>query len=118
MMNEPIRHRFPSERRRVLVATAVGVAAGSAVALFAPWQLSLLVGWDAISVTLVAWVWGNAAGMGSAALAEVATAEDNSRDSTRLLLLAAALTSLIGVAVATMKAKTQTSGLDALMTAV
>ena len=118
MVNQPVRRHVPSERTRVLAAAMVGVVAGVSVAVVAPWQLSLLIGWDASVVTVLVWVWAGVAGLDSAETARVATAEDNSREATRLLLLGAALTSLVGVALAAIKAKTQPTGLDVLMTSV
>jgi uncharacterized membrane protein len=118
MANQPSRRQLPSERTRVVTAVIVGLTAGVSVGVFVPWQMSLLVGWDVSVVTLLAWVWAAVAWLDSTETARVATAEDNSREATRVLLLAAALTSLIGVALAAIKAKTQPTGLDVLMTSV
>ena len=109
---------MPSERARVATAAAVGLIAAVSVAFFVPWQLSVLVGWDVTVVTLLLRVWTSAARLDSAETARVATAEDNSRQATRLLLLTAAVASLIGVALAAIKAKTEPPGLDVLMTSV
>jgi len=109
---------LPSERARVATAAAVGLIAAVSVAFFVPWQLSVLVGWDVTVVTLLLRVWIGAARLDSAETARVATAEDNSRQATRLLLLTAAVASLIGVALAAIKAKTEPPGLDVLMTSV
>ncbi|HEY5247113.1 MAG TPA: DUF1345 domain-containing protein [Dermatophilaceae bacterium] len=109
---------MPSERARVATAAAVGLIAAVSVAFFVPWQLSVLVGWDVTVVTLLLRVWIGAARLDSAETARVATAEDNSRQATRLLLLTAAVASLIGVALAAIKAKTEPPGLDVLMTSV
>jgi uncharacterized membrane protein len=109
---------LPSERARVATAAAVGLIAAVSVAFFVPWQLSVLVGWDVTVVTLLLRVWISAALLDSVETARVATAEDNSRQATRLLLLTAAVASLIGVALAAIKAKTEPPGLDVLMTSV
>jgi uncharacterized membrane protein len=109
---------LPSERARVATAAAVGLIAAVSVAFFVPWQLSVLVGWDVTVVTLLLRVWISAARLDSAETARLATAEDNSRQATRLLLLTAAVASLIGVALAAIKAKTEPPGLDVLMTSV
>ena len=34
------------ERHRLFVAIPIGIVAGSAAAAFAPWELSVLAGWD------------------------------------------------------------------------
>jgi uncharacterized membrane protein len=112
------RLRVTSERTRVAIAAAVGAAAGMSVAWIVPWQLGVLVGWDATVITLLVWVWASVGRLDGAETARVATAEDNSRQATRVLLLSAAVASLVGVALAITKAKDVSGGLAVLMTAV
>jgi uncharacterized membrane protein len=44
---------------RIVAAVACGVVAGAVVALLAPWQFALLVGWSVAAVVVLAWIWGH-----------------------------------------------------------
>jgi sterol desaturase/sphingolipid hydroxylase (fatty acid hydroxylase superfamily) len=46
-----------SARQRVLAVAAIGSLTGAVAAWFAPWQLTVLSGWDMAAALLVAWVW-------------------------------------------------------------
>jgi uncharacterized membrane protein len=93
-----------SGRTRVMAAAAVGVIAAFAVAWFVPWQLTILVGWDVTAVLVVGTVWLAVGRFTPEETAEFAVREDNTRAGTHLLLLGAALVSLVGVALAFLKA--------------
>jgi uncharacterized membrane protein len=96
--------RTQSGRTRVMVAAAVGALAALVVAWFVPWQLTVLVGWDVTAALVVATVWLAIGRFSPEQTRELATQEDDSRASTHLLLIGAALVSLVGVAVAFLKA--------------
>jgi uncharacterized membrane protein len=100
----------------VAVAAVVGVVVAGASAPFVPWQLSLLAGWDATAVTLLVWVWASVGRLDSDETAALATREDNSRQGTRVLLVGAALFSLVGVAFAVVKAKSESGSLAVMLT--
>ena len=89
-----------------------------ALAWFVPWQLAVLAGWDATVVTQLVWVWASVGRLNSDETAEVATAEDNTRQGARLLLVGAALASLVGVVLAFIKAKEQSGGVAVALTVV
>jgi uncharacterized membrane protein len=93
-----------SGRRRVAVAAAIGVLAAFAVSWFVPWQLTVLVAWDVTAVLVVGSVWLAIGRFGADETKQFATEEDDSRASTQLLLLGAALVSLVGVVLAFLKA--------------
>ena len=93
-----------SGRRRVTVAVVIGVLVALVVAWFAPWQLTVLVGWDVTAVLVVGSVWLSIGRFSAEETEQFATKEDDSRASTHLLLLGAALVSLVGVVVAFLKA--------------
>jgi len=61
--------RAETGRSRVLTAAATGAVVAFVVAWFAPWQLTILVGWDVMAVSTVATV----------ALAHAATNSSTSR---------------------------------------
>jgi uncharacterized membrane protein len=85
-------------------AAAVGVVAALVVSLFAPWQLTVLVGWDVTAALVVATVWLSIGRFTPEQTREFAVREDDSRAGTHLLLLGAAVVSLVGVVVAFLKA--------------
>ena len=108
--------RLPNERTRMIASVGVGLLAGLAVAPFVPWQLSVLVGWDVTVAMFVVWVWLSIAGLDSDETARVATFEDNTRQGTRVLLLGAALASLVGVALGLIETRSETGAMVAVIT--
>jgi uncharacterized membrane protein len=93
-----------SGRARVLSAAAVGAVAAFVVAWFVPWQLTVLVAWDVTAALVVGTVWISIGRFTPDETKQFATKEDDSRASTHLLLLGAALVSLVGVVLAFLKA--------------
>jgi uncharacterized membrane protein len=93
------------QKMRVATAVVIGAVAALVAAFLVPWQLTVLIGWDVTALVLLIWNW---AGM---ALADGGTTQmavgrtDDSRTASRLLVLAAAVASLVGVAMAVVKAK-------------
>jgi len=81
-----------------LAATAgAGVAAAVVVYLVSASPLAVMVGWDVLAATYVAWVWLGARGLDSAATLRLAVRDDPGRVATDVLLLAASVASLVGV---------------------
>jgi len=87
-----------------MVAAAFGVAAAVVVAWFVPWQLTVLVAWDLTAALVVGTVWLSIGRFTPEETKQFATEEDDSRAGTHLLLLGAALVSLVGVVLAFLKA--------------
>jgi uncharacterized membrane protein len=83
--------------RRLLVAAAVGVAAGLALAMVLPWRLAVLGGWNATALTFLLSVAPIILGADGARTQRIAVREDMNRDVARLLLLAASSASLVAV---------------------
>jgi uncharacterized membrane protein len=96
--------RAQSGRTRVLVAAAFGSVAGLVVAWFVPWQLTVLVAWDVTAALVVGSVWIAVGNFTPEETEEFARREDNTRTGTHLLLLGAAVVSLVGVVLAFFKA--------------
>jgi uncharacterized membrane protein len=96
-------------RRRVFMTAAVGVVAGVVAALFSPWQVSTLIGWDVAAVLNVSWVATTAGRFDANETRRFATREDDSRFSAQFLLLGAGVASLVGVGFDLVKAS-QTQG--------
>jgi uncharacterized membrane protein len=85
--------------RRVAVASAVGVASAAAAAIAgAHWQVAVSIGWCALSVVILAWVWLTIGSKNATATAEHARSEDFSRATADLVLLGASVASLVAVA--------------------
>jgi uncharacterized membrane protein len=93
------------EKMRVAVAVTAGVLAAAVCAFVAPWQLTVLVGWDVTAVILLAWAWAGMASADGDLTSRSVTRQDDSRADSRLLAVAAAVASLVGVALAVVKAK-------------
>jgi uncharacterized membrane protein len=85
-------------------AAACGALAALVVAWFVPWQLTVLVAWDVAAVLVVGTVWIAIGRLTPEETAEFALSEDDTRTGTHLLLLGAALVSLVGVVLAFLKA--------------
>ena len=83
--------------RRLLVAAAVGVAAGLALAMVLPWRLAVLGGWNATALTFLLSVAPIILGADGPRTQRIAVREDMNRDVARLLLLAASSASLVAV---------------------
>jgi uncharacterized membrane protein len=105
------------ERTRVLCATGLGVVAALATTWFVPWQLTLLVWWDVTALVLIAWSWAVMAPADAATTGARAVREDSSRTVSTLLALTAAVASLVGVALAVVKANTVQAPLSGALNA-
>jgi uncharacterized membrane protein len=96
--------RTQSGRTRVMVAFAIGTLTAVIAAWFVPWQLTILVGWDVTALCVIVSVWLAVGNFTAEETREFALREDNTRAGTQLLLLSAALVSLVGVALVFVKA--------------
>jgi uncharacterized membrane protein len=105
-----------SLRRRVWTSVALGLTAGAIIAVFSPWQLAVLVGWSVVAGLVVARVWLRVHGFSPEQTRERATREDDSRASSELLLLLAALASLAGAAAGLLKAHESDAPMEAILT--
>ncbi len=77
----------------------VAVAGGTVAALAGAGRAAPLIGWDILAFVYGGWVWWTVWRLDAAAAEEDATREDPSRDLADLLLLGAAVASLIAVGV-------------------
>ena len=90
--------------QRLLVVAGIGLVAGVVAALFAPWQLAVLVAWDTAAACFVVSVWAVVYRFSPDETSAQATREDTSRVVTSVLLLSAAVVSLVGTALVLIKA--------------
>ncbi len=95
---------WSSASRRLTTSIAVGAAAGGVAAFLAPWQISVLVAWCGIAGTFVGVGWATMLKADSDRTRAVATREDESRVTADLVVLAASIASLVGVAFILIKA--------------
>ena len=93
-----------SARRRVTICGATGVAAGVVAALLLPWELAPLVGWDVAGVGYVGSVWLTTWKLDARQTARHAEREDPTHAEADLLLLAAAVVSLVAVGLVLVRA--------------
>ena len=100
--------------KRVLVSFAAGIAAFAIAWLATPWQAAALVGWNVAATAFIAWIWFTVARMDAAATAKHAAIEDLSRSTADLILILAAVVSLIGVGLSLLEAS-DTEGLEKAM---
>ena len=84
-------------RTRLAACVAIGLAVVAALAAFAPWQVTLLAGWDSTALAFVSGVWLGVRGKDSAATEAHAAREDSSRTTADLVLTAASVASLAGL---------------------
>lgn len=105
-----------SARRRVNTCGVLGLAAGLATALFAPWQLAVLVGWDILTVTLLLWIWSEVGRCDANGTRELSIVEDNTRGDAVVIMVAASTFSLAGVAFGLVKAHQVQQPLEAILT--
>src|ERR1700674_4625777 len=87
-----------SQRRRVLSSFVVGLLVGAVMVWFGPWQLAVLAGWDVVAGLVLSRVWLRVRRYTPDQTRKFATREDNSRASSELLLVTAAIVSLGGAA--------------------
>jgi uncharacterized membrane protein len=99
---------------RVLTAGAVGAVVAGLLAIWTPWQVSSLTGWNAAGVVFVGSVWLAIRRADSDVTARIATREDASRSAADIVLIAASAASLAGVASALAKASHETGVFEAL----
>jgi uncharacterized membrane protein len=102
---------------RFLVVVAVGLVAGVIAAFLAPWQLALVIGWDTAAALYVASVWAVVSRFTPTETSALATREDSSRVVTSVLLLSAALVSLVGTALVLVKANEAANAGRVMLTA-
>ncbi len=104
-----IMRRTRSGLQRVIELFAVAVVVGAVVAPFAPWQVAVLCGWVAGGVWMIVSVWFAIWRFDASQTEALALREDNTIVGSQLLLLSAAVASLVGTAFELIKAN-QSSG--------
>lgn len=84
--------------RRLVVGSVLGIAAGVAAAVAgAPWQAAISIGWCALALVILVWVWATIGPKDSEATAKHARSEDFSHATADLVVLGASVASLVAV---------------------
>jgi uncharacterized membrane protein len=85
-------------RRRIFAGAAAGfVAGGLAVLAGASWSVAVLVGWDALTLVFLSWVWATILWKDDKGTAQLALAEDDSRATADGVILGASIASLVAI---------------------
>jgi uncharacterized membrane protein len=79
---------------RVSVSTGIGVVAGVLAGLLLGWMYAAVIAFDVAAVLFVGWTWAAVHGMDAEQTELHATREDPTRQTTRLIVLAACVASL------------------------
>ena len=85
-------------RRHLGIAAVAGVAGAVTMGVVGGWEFAALLGWDVMAAVLVALTWATIWPRDADDTARLAAREDPTRTASDLLLLAASVASLIGVA--------------------
>jgi uncharacterized membrane protein len=99
---------------RVALAAATGLVVGSVAGVFGPWQLAPLIGWDATALTWVGLIWSVIWPMNAEQTAARAGHEDPTRPIADILLIFAAVASLVAVGFVLVRAR-HSGGLTELL---
>jgi uncharacterized membrane protein len=98
--SSPSGHRdFTSAGRKLFVSFSAGIVAGVAAAVLGAGRAAPLIGWDVLAVVFCGWMWSVVWPLDAAATASHAQRENPSRDLADLVLLGAAIASLVAVGV-------------------
>ncbi|MBS2963505.1 DUF1345 domain-containing protein [Actinocrinis puniceicyclus] len=84
-------------RTQVLASAGAGAAAGVGAAALGTGRIALLIGWDVAALTFCAWIWLSVWGLDAAATRRHARREDPGRNLADLMVLGAAVASLLAV---------------------
>ena len=82
---------------RLVVAAGLGTVVFALAMTLSPWQVAVLIGWDAASTVVVVWVLTATWTKTSADTARLATREDDSRAAADVMITSAAVASLVAV---------------------
>src|SRR5579862_9986451 len=88
---------YTSARTKLLTAFGAAVAAGTAAGVAGAGRAAPLIGWDILAAVFCGWIWATVWRLDAEATQAYANREEPSRDMTDLVLLGAAIASLIAV---------------------
>lgn len=106
--------RRSSALTRVGMSAGAGLVAGAVAGVFGPWQLAPLIGWDVMALSWVVMIWSVIWPMNAEQTAARAGHEDPTRPLADVLLIFAAVASLVAVGFVLVRAR-HTGGLTELL---
>jgi uncharacterized membrane protein len=102
----------------LIVALVTGLVTGVGCGFVLPWQLDLLVSWDAAAAAFIVPLWSSIWGLSAAQTRTHSVREDPSRAAADGMLLAASVASLIGVGAALVKASNEKGAMEVALIGV
>jgi uncharacterized membrane protein len=97
--DHPKARRVSTARTKLLASLAAGVAAGTAAAVAGAGRAAPLIGWDILALVFGVWVWSTVWRLDAESTSRHARREDPSSHLADVVLLGAAIASLIAVAI-------------------
>jgi uncharacterized membrane protein len=104
-----------SAGHRVASGAAIGVVVGVIACFFTLWQAAVLIGWDAATAALLAWIGLSLFGLTAAETKKNASREDPSVRLSELLVLTAGVAVLAAVGLLLVRAGSSTGGTKAYL---
>ena len=104
------------QRQRLLIAAPLGIVAAVVIAIFSPWQLAVLAGWDVAALFVVGSVWTFVAVLDAPDTQRVSTREDDSHALVDLIMVVACVVSLVGVIIGLAHARGHTGAISSVLT--
>jgi uncharacterized membrane protein len=105
-------------RRRTLIGLAAGaITVAVAAVVDASWSVAVLLGWDALTIVFLAWVWTTILRKDGQATQKLALAEDDSRAASDGVILGASVASLVAI-VFTLSQAAKTNGAHGVLLAL
>jgi uncharacterized membrane protein len=95
--HQAVSQGFASAQTKLLVSFGAAIAAGTVAAVAGAGRAAPLIGWDVLAVIFCGWVWSTVWRLDAESTASHAMRDDPSRDLADLVLLGAAIASLIAV---------------------
>jgi uncharacterized membrane protein len=105
-------------RDRLVVALVTGPVTGVACGFFLPWQLAVLLGWDAAAAAFIIPLWSSLWALSAAQTRAHSVREDPSRAATDGVLIATSVASLLGVGAALVKASNENGAMEVALIGV
>ncbi|HTN78407.1 MAG TPA: DUF1345 domain-containing protein [Acidimicrobiales bacterium] len=103
---------------RLVLGLALGVAVAVVLAFFVAWQLAVLAAWDTVCAVVLAVIWHEIYWSDATKTRLLATKTDETRNTSRLLVICACIGSLVGVAFALHRANQKGGGSELLLVGI
>jgi uncharacterized membrane protein len=103
---------------RLLAGLLIGVVVAIVLAFFVAWQLAVLAAWITTCAVILAVIWHEIYGASAARTRDLATKNDETRSTARLLVNLSCIGSLVGVGFALHRANERTGGSELALVGV